>query len=263
MTAALDDARDELRRRQGGGARYDADTAPHRELEWARLGTAYAARCVNDLPDDAFAAPSLLSGWSRAALVAHLGYNARALSRLAEWARTGVETPMYASPGVRDAEIRLGATLPVRALRNLFDHAAVHLNVEWRDLSSEQWDSPVRTAQGRTVPARETAWMRAREVWVHAIDLGSGASFADLPPELLDALVADVIRVWDRRGETPHLVLEPSDRESVIAMGTSADSDETVTVRGAQADMVRWLTGRGARRLEASTGGVPMIPRWF
>ena len=41
---------------------------------------------------------------------------------------------MYASTDVRDKEISFGATLSPIALRNLFDHSAVHLNVEWRDL---------------------------------------------------------------------------------------------------------------------------------
>ena len=36
-------------------------------------------------------------GWSRRHVVAHVGYNARALTRLVEWAKTGIETPMYAS----------------------------------------------------------------------------------------------------------------------------------------------------------------------
>ena len=37
-------------------------------------------------------------------------------------------------PTVRDHEIDFGATLSPIALRHLFDHSAVHLNVEWRDL---------------------------------------------------------------------------------------------------------------------------------
>ena len=62
----------------------------------------------------------------------------------------------------------------------------MHLNVEWRDLSPAAWQAQVRTAQGRIVPAGETAWMRSREVWIHAVDLNNGGSFADFPPDLLD-----------------------------------------------------------------------------
>ncbi|MCK6209550.1 maleylpyruvate isomerase family mycothiol-dependent enzyme [Georgenia sp. EYE_87] len=259
MSTSLEQAREELRRRQGAGARYDSENAPARELAWARTGTAYFARKLNELTDEELYGPSLLPGWTRAHLVAHVGYNARALTRLCEWARTGVETPMYASTTQRNTEIDRGATLPARALRNLFAHAEVHLNVEWRDLTDEQWDHEVRTAQGRTVPARETAWMRAREVWVHAVDLDNAGSFRDFPPDLLDELLADVIRAWARREEKADLVLAPTDRDRKVTVGEGTGP----TITGTTADLVRWLTGRGARRLTSSTGELPEIPRWF
>lgn len=255
----LEAARQALRARQGAGARYDSPNAPHTELAWARTGTAYFARKLNELDDDALRGPSLLPGWSRAHLVAHVGYNARALTRLCEWARTGVETPMYASTEQRNAEIERGASLPARALRFLFAHSEVHLNVEWRDLTDEAWGAQVRTAQGRVVPARETAWMRAREVWVHAVDLDNGGSYRDFPRGLLDRLADDVVGGWARRGETPDLVLEPTDRPEPVVLGAG----EGPHVRGTTADLVRWLTGRGARRLGSSTGELPALPRWL
>src|SRR3954471_5387163 len=151
------------------------DSVPDQQLAGAlllaRRGQAYFSRKLNELRDDEFDAPSLLPGWTRRHLVAHVGYNARANARLVEWAATGVETPMYYSPTQREDEIEFGATLPIEALRNLSAHAAVHLNVEWRDLTEEAWSHEVRTAQGRLVPVRETVWMRTREVWIHAVDL--------------------------------------------------------------------------------------------
>ncbi|MFD1505525.1 maleylpyruvate isomerase family mycothiol-dependent enzyme [Georgenia yuyongxinii] len=252
-----EEARAELRRRQGLGARYDAENAPHRELAWARSGTAFFARKLAELSDDELDEPTLLPGWTRRHVVAHVGYNGRALTRLTEWARTGEETPMYSSPEQRNAEIERGSTLPARALRNLFAHSEVHLNVEWRDLPEAAWDAEVRTAQGRTVPARETAWMRTREVWVHAVDLDSGGSFYDFPRDLLEELLADVLRSWQRRGEDVALTLAPTGAEQVVV------GEGGLTVSGALPDLVRWLTGRGARRLTSSTGEVPEIPRWF
>jgi maleylpyruvate isomerase len=257
MTVSEEEARAALRARQGAGARYDSPNAPARELAWARRGTAYFARKLNELTDDELDAPSLLPGWSRRHLVAHVGYNARALSRLCEWARTGIETPMYASTSKRRTEIERGATLPARALRNLFAHAEVHLNVEWRDLTDEQWNSEVRTAQGRVVPARETAWMRTREVWVHAVDLDNGASFLDFPTDLLGELLADVERIWARRQEHVNLTLAPTGSRHVVI----GDADPTIS--GTLPDIVRWLTGRGARRLSSSSDELPEIPRWL
>ena len=139
----------------------------------------------------------------------------------------------------------------------------MHLDVEWRDLPEEAWRAPVRTALGRVVPASETVWMRTREVWVHAVDLDSGGSFDDFPPELLDALLADVIGAWRRRlgpDGLPPLELEPVDRERAVPVAEQG----TVTLRGTAADLTWWATGRGGAGVVASNGGaVPAPPRWL
>jgi maleylpyruvate isomerase len=250
-------ARAALRERLGIGARYDAPSAPARELGWARRGTAYFARRLNELNNADLRAPSLIRGWTRAHVVAHVGYNARALARLVEWAGTGVETPMYRSEEARLAEIELGATLPPRALRNLVHHAAVHLNVEWRDLGDAGWDSQVALLGGRRITARQTAWVRAREVWVHAVDLDNGGSFLDFPPDLLVALRDDVLGHWRDRGAAVDLVLCATDHGGTVETGRGGPA-----VSARLADLVRWLTGRGARRLHTDAGGLPALPGW-
>ena len=242
-TTVEEAAREALRARQGAGARYDAAAAPTRELSWARRGTAYFARLLNELPDDALAAPSLVPGWTRAHVIAHVGYNARALARLVEWARTGVETPMYASAEARAVEIALGATLPRRALRNLFHHAEVHLNVEWRDLTEPGWQAVVTGQDGAPLPVRETPWLRAREIWLHAVDLDNGGSFLDLPSDLLDRLLPELVAEAGAE-----VTLVTTDRGKRIGAGPE--------VRGATPDLARWLAGRGARRL---SGDLPEI----
>ncbi|WP_277207560.1 maleylpyruvate isomerase family mycothiol-dependent enzyme [Isoptericola croceus] len=258
-------------------ARTDRATDPDllAGLLLARRGQAYFSRKLSELPNARLDAPSLVPGWTRRHVVAHVGLNARALTRLTEWAGTGVETPMYASPDQRDQEIEFAATLPARALRNLSAHAAVHLDVEWRDLPGEAWRAPVRTALGRVVPASETVWMRTREVWVHAVDLDNGGSFADFPAELIDALLADVIGAWHRRlgsAGLPPWVLEPVDREHAVPVGlpvagprTAPDgATGTVTLRGTAAALTRWATGRGSAGVLASgVGEVPPPPRWL
>lgn len=238
------------------------DPALAATLLLARRGTAFFSRKLAELGDAELSEPSLLAGWTRAHVVAHVGYNARALTRLTEWAATGVETPMYSSTQQRNAEIELGATLPAQALRNLSDHAIVHLNVEWRDLPAAAWSAEVRTAQGRAVPVAETAWMRAREVWLHAIDLGNGASVADLPAEFVDRLLPEVVGLWSSRGdETPSLVLRPSDRDGVeFALADGA----TAVLRGPAASLLAWATGRAHVGLTITGGGdIPIAPRWL
>ena len=250
-------------------ARTDLVTDPAitEGLLLARRGQAYYSRALNRLGDGDFEGPTLLAGWDRRHLIAHVGLNARALTRLVEWARTGVETPMYASPTQRNEEIEFTATLPCQALRNLSDHAAIHLTVEWRDLPEPLWDAPVRTALGRTVPVSETVWMRTREVWVHAVDLDAGARFEDFPAELLDALLADAQLSWDRRRAAeglPHVGLRAVDRPT--PGGSAADSVDSATlaVEGTAAALARWATGRGVEGVTTSTGTPPPpAPRWL
>ena len=94
-------------------ARTDATTDPEIKagLLLARRGTAYFSRKLSELRDDEFDAPSLLPGWTRRHLIAHVGYNARAIVRLTQWADTGIEQPMYESSEARWREIEYGATL--------------------------------------------------------------------------------------------------------------------------------------------------------
>jgi hypothetical protein len=49
--------------------------------------------------------------------------------------------------------------------------------------------------------------MRAREMWVHAVDLDIGASFADLPPPMLTELLSDVAAAMGEKPDSPALLL--------------------------------------------------------
>lgn len=242
-------------------ARHDDVVDPRlaAALQLARRGTAYFSRKLNELGDAELDGPSLLPGWSRRHVIAHVGYNARALTRLLEWACTGVETPMYSSADQRRDEIDYDATLSPVALRHLVAHSNVHLNVQWLDLPAKSWQAQVRTAQGRTVPAAETPWMRTREVWIHAVDLDNGGSFTDFPPELVDALTADVLATWQRRDTTPNVRLVPTDRPTADPPAPNADT----VLQGTAADLLRWAAGRGARRIVASSGTTPEPPSWL
>jgi maleylpyruvate isomerase len=224
----------------------------------ARRGTAYFAQRLAELTDDDLDGNSLLDGWTREHVLAHVGYNAAALCRLLDWAATGVETPMYESPEQRTQEIKQGATLSAAALRNLFDHTVARLDEKWRHLPATAWDADVRTAQGRTVPAAETTWMRTREVWIHAVDLDNGARFSDFPDVVLDSLLADIVGMWRTKDVGADLVLHVDGR-APLAVGEGCDARE---VRGAPAAVVRWAAGRGAVGLTAN-GEVPQSPRWL
>jgi maleylpyruvate isomerase len=250
-------------------ARHDQTTDPRlqEELLQARRGTAFFARKLNELTDAELDGDSLLPGWTRRHITAHIGYNARAIARLVEWAASGVETPMYPSPEARNQEISFGSTLPPIALRNLFDHSAVHLSVEWRDLPDAAWSHEVRTAQGRTVPASETVWMRTREVWIHAVDLDNGATFNDIPAPVLERLLKDITGAWKTRGTDEDLMVKVADRD--LTFGDTTSASPTV-VSGPLAAVVEWAAGRGnggvtadGAATAATNSTVPAAPKWI
>jgi len=174
-------------------------------LAWAEGGTRLFLDELSRVGDDRFAAPTSLPGWSTAHLVAHVHFNAQALRRLVSWAATGVESPMYSSPEQRAKEIEEGALLAPAELRDLVAGSASALSEDLAALSDRAWDAVVVTAQGRTIPASQIPWLRAREVMVHAVDLGAGLTFADLPADFTAELLADVVRKRAAGGEGPAL----------------------------------------------------------
>jgi len=169
--------------------------------EWMDDATKLFLAGVDALSDDMLNAPTGLPGWTRRHLIAHVYYNAEALRRLTRWAATGEPSPMYHSPRQRAEEIEAGALLPAAELRGLVDESAAALATDLDSLSDRDWAREVVTAQGRTVPASEIPWLRAREVAVHAVDLGAGVGFSELPDELNTALAIDVINRRALAGE--------------------------------------------------------------
>lgn len=159
--------------------------APADSLRWSAEGTRLLLDAVTRLDDRGYDRSTALPGWTRRHVIGHVAANADALGNLVRWAATGVETPMYASPEERTAGIERAAALPTAELAARLAESAARLTEAMGRLTEEQWHNPVVTAQGRTVPATELPWMRAREVCVHAVDLDLGVTFADLPEAFL------------------------------------------------------------------------------
>ena len=223
-------------------------------LGWWADGERHLGTALGRLTDEEFGAPSLLPEWSRATLLAHVAGNADALVNLLTWARTGVETPMYASPEARNAGIAATAALPPAELRAEVLQSAGRLATAVRELPDDAWSAPVRTAQGREVPAAEVPWMRCREVWVHAVDLDAGVGFAECPDELLAKLVDDVFALWRGKDQEPDVTVFCGER----TWGSGA-----VAVSGSLADVAAWVTGRSDGAGLRSDGPLPELPRWL
>lgn len=241
-------------------------TEPRELIAYMHQGTALFDRVLSGLSDrELEEGPSALPGWGRRHVVAHVGYNARALSRLVQWARTGVENPMYSDSQARNAEIEHGAALSAAELRSLASESAERLSTDLAELPSDRWDAQVVTAQGRTVPAAEIPWMRCREVWIHAVDLG-GASFADLPAGMVDALARDVLVLWERRGQGVDMALRASDRPAGWPGAAVPGAGQSpVSCHGSAAELTAWLTGRASSPAGTEPEGAtaPELPRWL
>ena len=233
------------------------DLPREERLGIARRGTSQYSNQLALIDNADFNEPSRLPGWDIATVVSHVAYNANAIINLIDWANTGVETPMYASPDARGKEIAYGATLIPDALRNLHDHTLVRLDVAWRDSADEAWDKEVKTAQGRTVPMSETLWMRTREVWIHAVDLNQTATFSDIPKVVLSTLIPEIVGKWSKAGTGEGLVLVNSESGERFAV---TEGNETTEVVGTTAGLARWASGRGAHGVNADA---PEPPRWL
>ena len=236
-------------------------------LMWVAAGTDRFVRTVADLGPDGLSRPSLLPGWTRAHVVAHVARNADALARLASWARTGTETPMYASPEQREQEIEATAGLPVDLLHADLLASAATLEDAFASMDADAWAARVRSRQGREIRASVLPWMRVRELWLHAVDLDAALTVAPMPPDLVEELLRDVVGTVARNEGCPPVVLEVLDRPDVrptqLRLGP-ADRPDAVTVAADATDLLTWVSGRGVPPgLHVHGGALPVLPAWL
>jgi maleylpyruvate isomerase len=229
-------------------------TGPAAEtLRWWADGELAVSGRLDQLTDEELAAPSPLPDWSRAHVVAHLARNADALGNLLTWARTGVETPMYPSREVRDAEIAATAALPAAELRADFVASCARFAEAVETMPEDAWTADVRNMPGTSIPVTDVPWMRAKEIWVHGVDLDAGLSFADLPADFAAALVDDVLGLFAERGQAPDLTVTATDAGRTWGSGGTR-------VHGPVTAVAAWLTRDDASGLH---GDVPPAPRWL
>jgi len=225
------------------------------QLADARAATTFVSGLLQEMNDTDFDGDSLLPGWTRRHVVAHLAQNGLAVGRLVSWAATGVETPMYESREVRDREIDVTAQLAPDVLRALFHDTAAALDAAWLALPASGWSVAVRAGQGRIVPASATFWMRIRELWVHGVDLNVGAGFEAVPEPKLRHILDDVVASW----QTPVFRLDV-DAPHSMSLG---DDGAASVVSGSLADLTGWATGRTKVGISSAEFPVPAAPHWI
>jgi maleylpyruvate isomerase len=159
------------------------DLATQRLLDAARV-----------LPEPALRAPSLLPGWSRAHVVAHLARGADAMRNLLIGARARQQRPAYASVQARDDDIEASAAQPPRDLMTDLADSAMALRTIVRQLPDEAWSFRVRTLDSEPFPAAELLTRRLVEVELHHCDLGIGYDAANWPASFAQASLPEPMR---------------------------------------------------------------------
>ena len=162
------------------------DQATQRLLDRARIIT-----------DADLRAPSLLPGWTRAHVLAHVARNADAMRNVLGGVRTGEDRPGYASAEAREAGIEQDAGRPARELTTDLADSAMALRTVARQLPDEGWQVPVRMLDpGARFPAAELLTRRLVEVELHHGDLGAGYGPAGWPAAFAAMELGEPMRSW-------------------------------------------------------------------
>jgi maleylpyruvate isomerase len=208
---------------------------------------------VESLNEAELAAPSLCEGWSRADVVAHVASNARALVRMIDWAVTGQEQQIYASPEARAEDIARLAALPRTELIAEARDSARYFAEQSERLTGDIVADEVRIGK-MPVPATSLVAVRIAEVVVHHGDLDTAWTIEEADPDsLLNAVEAAVRAMRVRNAPGMTLVTEERD-EWVIGDGAlKVDSDRE--------GLLAWLARGETEGVEAD-GPLPALPAW-
>ena len=139
-------------------------------------------------------APSLLPGWTRAHVLAHLARGADAMRNLLASVRSGQDRPAYVSAEARQADIEQGAGLRANELMADLAASAMALRTIARQLPDEGWQVPVRILDSAPFPAVQLLTRRLVEVELHHCDLGAGYGPADWPAAFAAMELAEPMR---------------------------------------------------------------------
>jgi len=235
------------------------DHTPHALLDQVAAGTARLLETVRGLTDDDLRAPSLLPGWTRGHVVAHLARNADSLLNLVIWAHTGVELGQYPSAYLRDADIEAGAPRPAGQQVLDLTAAVTRLSALTAAVPASTWSATVRARHGTPLRAAGIARMRLLEVEIHHVDLAAGYTPDDWPAlfvaEELPRAAADIARTHP--ADAPAFALAATDSDFRATVGTG---EPATTVSGPSPELLAWLIGRSPG--SGLPGPLPELPAW-
>ncbi len=218
-------------------------------------------RTVDRLTAEQLAEASLLPGWSRAHVVAHLALNAEGLERALRGLAGRPGTTMYDSDESRDTDIADLADAPASELRARLLAATECFDRAVESMPVTQWTSRIeRTPGGQTFTARMVPSMRLREVEIHHVDLDAGYSCTDWPAEFA-ALVLETLT--HRSYPEPFRVLARDLAQTWDYGAVAATTAVNSNVSGESHQLAWWLTGRGdGSALTVDQDQLPEVPAW-
>jgi maleylpyruvate isomerase len=214
-------------------------------------------RTVDEMTDEDYAAPSLLPGWSRAHVVAHLTLNAEGLAGALAGVARGRPVPMYASPEERDGDIEELALAAPSTLRTRMLGATTEFAAAMGAVPEDAWGTRIQRAPGGpTFAAGAVPGMREREVEIHHADLLLSYTAAAWPA----AFAARLLESMSRRKRERSFWVHATDLDRRWQCG---DGEDGVIVSGVAADLGWWLAGRGdGDGLISNNGVLPGIEEW-
>lgn len=215
---------------------------PARDAAAVREATEQLLESVATLTPSAVAEPSLLPGWTRGHLLAHLARNADSYVNLLTWARTGEETPQYADQESRDKDIEEGAGRPLGEHLDELRISADRLAYAVEQTPPQAWAAQVSMRSGRVIAAAEIPYRRLIEVLLHHVDLGIGYTCADLPADFAVRVLANVIDGLSGHEGVAAVRLHDTDSGEKWTIGAANEPD--LTVSGPRTALLAWVTGR-------------------
>ncbi len=216
-------------------------------------------RTVDGFTDGDWAGPSLLPGWSRAHVVAHLALNGEALRDVLQGVVERHPVPMYESQEKRDSDIEELAAAEPSDLRERLLAVLTTFQDAMLALPESAWDGRFeRTPGGQELPLRALPLMRVREIEIHHADLGSGYTPDQWPTRFAEVVVDGMVKRLDAE---PSFRVTPLDSERSWEVG--AVGEQSAIVTGPVAQLAWWLTGRDpGDQVSCSRGNLPAIGAW-
>ncbi|MDA3648971.1 maleylpyruvate isomerase family mycothiol-dependent enzyme [Saccharopolyspora indica] len=209
-------------------------------------GHQHLREAISALTDEQVAAPSLLPGWSRGHVLAHLTDNARAFARVSAHALRGELVDAYdGGQAERDAIIEGLSGGSAEQHRARLDRHSAALEAVWSQATDADWDRPVRFRNGDLAGIVRMRW---REIWIHLVDLDVGVGPQQWHPEF-SAHAIDFLLPRLPEG----FALRQTDGPGTWSTGPAE-------ISGRAHDLAAWLAGRTPQRTPA--GPLPELGPW-